>query len=245
MSGVDLDDGRQIRKGAAAAVMKWVRDNGGHPTEEVGDIVDGISTAGGTPLVVAECADGGAARTLGVINLKDVVKEGMRERFDEMRRMGIRTVMITGRQPADRAGDRRGGGRRRLPGRGHPRGQDGADQARAGGRPAGRDDRRRHQRRSRARPGRRRRGDEHRHVGGEGGRQHGRPRLQPDQAHRDRRDRQAAAHHPRFADHLLDRQRHREVLRDHPGHVRRRVRRAGQAEHHAAGSRRSRRSCPR
>ncbi len=99
MSGVDLDDGRQVRKGAASAVMKWVRDNGGHPTEEVGDIVDGISTAGGTPLVVAECPDGGVARTLGVINLKDVVKEGMRERFDEMRRMGIRTVMITGDNP--------------------------------------------------------------------------------------------------------------------------------------------------
>jgi len=99
MSGVDLADGRQIRKGAAAAVMKWVRENGGHPTEEVGAIVDGISTAGGTPLVVAERIDGGTARTLGVINLKDVVKEGMRERFDEMRRMGIRTVMITGDNP--------------------------------------------------------------------------------------------------------------------------------------------------
>ena len=110
MSGVDLDGGRQIRKGAASAVMKWVRDNGGHPTEEVGDIVDGISTSGGTPLVVAECADGTSARTLGVINLKDVVKAGIRERFEEMRRMGIRTVMITGDNPltaraiADEAG---------------------------------------------------------------------------------------------------------------------------------------------
>ncbi len=110
MSGVDLDGGRRIRKGAAAAVMKWVRDNGGHPTDEVGAIVDGISTAGGTPLVVAERVNGTSARTLGVINLKDVVKEGMRERFDEMRRMGIRTVMITGDNPltakaiADEAG---------------------------------------------------------------------------------------------------------------------------------------------
>jgi K+-transporting ATPase ATPase B chain len=100
MSGVDLaadggHDGRQIRKGAASAVMKWVRENGGHPTEEVGAIVDGISTSGGTPLVVAE-RSAGQARTLGVINLKDVVKEGMRERFAEMRTMGIRTVMITG-----------------------------------------------------------------------------------------------------------------------------------------------------
>jgi K+-transporting ATPase, B subunit len=99
MSGVDLDGGRQIRKGAAAAVMAWVRDNGGHPTEEVGGIVDAISTAGGTPLVVADRSEGGSARTLGVIHLKDVVKEGMRERFDELRRMGIRTVMITGDNP--------------------------------------------------------------------------------------------------------------------------------------------------
>nr|WP_235995124.1 potassium-transporting ATPase subunit KdpB [Nonomuraea montanisoli] len=93
MSGVDLD-GREIRKGAATAVMKWVRDHGGHPTDEVGDLVDGISAGGGTPLVVAE-----KGRVLGVVHLKDVVKEGVRERFDEMRRMGIRTVMITGDNP--------------------------------------------------------------------------------------------------------------------------------------------------
>jgi K+-transporting ATPase ATPase B chain len=104
MSGVDIGD-RQVRKGAATAVMKWVRDQGGHPTDEVGHLVDGISGSGGTPLVVAE-----KGRVLGVIHLKDVVKQGMRERFDEMRRMGIRTVMITGDNPltakaiADEAG---------------------------------------------------------------------------------------------------------------------------------------------
>ncbi|MGX6604008.1 potassium-transporting ATPase subunit KdpB [Micromonosporaceae bacterium Da 78-11] len=115
MSGVDLaGDGdqpaRQVRKGAAAAVMKWVRDNGGHPTEQVGEIVDTISSTGGTPLVVAEQVAGQPARALGVIHLKDVVKAGMRARFDEMRKMGIRTVMITGDNPrtakaiADEAG---------------------------------------------------------------------------------------------------------------------------------------------
>jgi K+-transporting ATPase ATPase B chain len=109
MSGVDID-GRRIRKGAASAVMKWVRDNGGHPTDDVGPAVDGISATGGTPLVVAEHTDGQPARALGVIHLKDIVKEGMRARFDEMRRMGIRTVMITGDNPltakaiADEAG---------------------------------------------------------------------------------------------------------------------------------------------
>ncbi|MFI7430806.1 potassium-transporting ATPase subunit KdpB [Micromonospora sp. NPDC049836] len=114
MSGVDLtaDAGpaRRVRKGAAAAVMTWVRDNGGRPTAQVGEIVDAISGTGGTPLVVAEHVAGQPARALGVIHLKDVVKAGMRERFDEMRRMGIRTVMITGDNPrtakaiADEAG---------------------------------------------------------------------------------------------------------------------------------------------
>jgi potassium-transporting ATPase ATP-binding subunit len=102
MSGVDLSENgstRRVRKGAATAVMKWVRDNGGHPTDEVGPMVDGISASGGTPLVVAEHVDGQPARALGVIHLKDVVKQGMRERFDEMRAMGIRTVMITGDNP--------------------------------------------------------------------------------------------------------------------------------------------------
>jgi K+-transporting ATPase ATPase B chain len=102
MSGVDLaDDGarREVRKGAASAVMKWVRDNGGHPTDDVGQTVDAISASGGTPLVVAERTGALPARALGVVHLKDVVKEGMPERFAELRRMGIRTVMITGDNP--------------------------------------------------------------------------------------------------------------------------------------------------
>jgi len=102
MSGINLEEAtgrREVRKGAASAVMKWVRDNGGHPTEEVGRTVDAISASGGTPLVVAERAGTGAARALGVVHLKDVVKEGMQERFAELRRMGIRTVMITGDNP--------------------------------------------------------------------------------------------------------------------------------------------------
>jgi K+-transporting ATPase ATPase B chain len=103
MSGVNITETggqvREVRKGAATAVMKWVRDNGGSPTEQVGAMVDGISGSGGTPLLVAEHIVGQPARALGVIHLKDVVKQGMRERFDEMRRMGIRTVMITGDNP--------------------------------------------------------------------------------------------------------------------------------------------------
>lgn len=112
MSGVDID-GRQLRKGAASSVADWVRGNGGAVSAELGQVVDGISAAGGTPLVVAEVVNhAGArrARVLGVVHLKDVVKQGMRDRFLAMRRMGIRTVMITGDNPltaraiADEAG---------------------------------------------------------------------------------------------------------------------------------------------
>jgi K+-transporting ATPase ATPase B chain len=99
MSGIDLADGRQVRKGAASSVAQWVRDNGGTPPEELGGMVDGISAVGGTPLVVAEHVPGHPARALGVIYLKDIVKEGIAERFAEMRKMGIRTVMITGDNP--------------------------------------------------------------------------------------------------------------------------------------------------
>jgi len=99
MSGVDLADGHQVRKGAASSVAKWVVNNGGSPPDELGGMVDGISAVGGTPLVVAEHTAGKLARALGVIYLKDIVKEGISERFAEMRRMGIRTVMITGDNP--------------------------------------------------------------------------------------------------------------------------------------------------
>ena len=112
MSGVDFG-GRSIRKGAADSVRRWVEEAGEDVPAELGAIVDGIASAGGTPLVVAEgdVRDGTEhRRALGVIHLKDVVKQGMRERFDELRAMGIRTVMITGDNPltakaiADEAG---------------------------------------------------------------------------------------------------------------------------------------------
>jgi K+-transporting ATPase ATPase B chain len=102
MSGVDLDggapSGRQVRKGAASSVVGWVREHGGVVPAETGQLVDGISASGGTPLLVAEARDG-TARVLGIVALRDVVKQGMHERFDELRAMGIRTVMITGDNP--------------------------------------------------------------------------------------------------------------------------------------------------
>jgi K+-transporting ATPase ATPase B chain len=93
MSGVDFE-GHSIRKGAADSVRRWVEERGGVVPDELETIVDGIATQGGTPLVVAD-----GRQVLGVIYLKDIVKQGMNERFDELRAMGIRTVMITGDNP--------------------------------------------------------------------------------------------------------------------------------------------------
>jgi K+-transporting ATPase ATPase B chain len=93
MSGVDLD-GRQVRKGAAESIERYVAANGGSSSPDLRAVVDRIARAGGTPLVVAE-----RTRALGVIHLKDIVKGGIRERFTQLRAMGIRTVMITGDNP--------------------------------------------------------------------------------------------------------------------------------------------------
>jgi K+-transporting ATPase ATPase B chain len=99
MSGLDMPD-RSIRKGAGSSVQKWVHSTGtpgtSPVTAQLEQLVEGVSSSGGTPLVVAEQRGTRQARILGVIHLKDVVKPGMRERFDEMRAMGIRTIMITG-----------------------------------------------------------------------------------------------------------------------------------------------------
>ena len=94
MSGVDLD-GREIRKGAVDAVEKYLSTHNGHQSsEELRSIVEKIARAGGTPLVVAD-----EFKPLGVIHLKDIVKQGMKERFNQLRQMGIKTVMITGDNP--------------------------------------------------------------------------------------------------------------------------------------------------
>ncbi|MCL2450562.1 MAG: potassium-transporting ATPase subunit KdpB, partial [Polyangiaceae bacterium] len=98
MSGVDFFDGpdgaREIRKGAADAIDGYVRARGGAFPPEVRAQVESVAKQGGTPLVVAE-----GARVLGVVQLKDIVKGGIKERFAELRRMGIKTVMITGDNP--------------------------------------------------------------------------------------------------------------------------------------------------
>ncbi|WP_042364105.1 potassium-transporting ATPase subunit KdpB, partial [Streptacidiphilus neutrinimicus] len=102
MSGVDVEEPTGLhatRKGAAAAVATWVRDHGGQADDALDAVVDRISNLGGTPLVVAEKRGSEPADVLGVIYLKDVVKHGIKERFDDLRAMGIKTVMITGDNP--------------------------------------------------------------------------------------------------------------------------------------------------
>ncbi|MCO5295796.1 MAG: potassium-transporting ATPase subunit KdpB [Fimbriimonadaceae bacterium] len=97
MSGVDLN-GMMVRKGAQDSVKRWIEEQGGHFPSDVQATVDEIAKAGGTPLVVAERNDRGA-KVLGTIHLKDIVKGGIKERFFDLRQMGIKTVMITGDNP--------------------------------------------------------------------------------------------------------------------------------------------------
>jgi len=102
MSGVDYADGRQVRKGAGGMAIAWVEQStpiGASQRRELDAAITEVSQGGGTPLVVAERDSAGAAHVLGVIHLKDVVKDGLRDRFAELRTMGIRTVMITGDNP--------------------------------------------------------------------------------------------------------------------------------------------------
>ena len=196
MSGVNLADGREVRKGASSAVREWIRANGGTPPgrprpDGRRHLCSGRDPAGGRReserVRTGRRGDPPQGHRQGghLRAVRRDAQDGHQDRHDHRR------------QPADGQGHRgrvRGG---RLPGRGHAGRQDGADQEGAAGRQAGRDDRRRHQRRARPGPGRRRRGHEHRHLGRQGGREHGGPGLQPDQAHRDRGDRQAVADHPR------------------------------------------------
>ncbi len=240
MSGMDFPSadgrpGRQVRKGAAETVERMVEAEGGTVPLELLPTVEQISRDGATPLVVCDRVDGDVPRILGVIRLKDTVKPGMRERFDQLRAMGIRTVMITGDNrltaqaiaaeagvddflaeatPEDKMAlirrEQEGGNLVAMTG-------DGTNDAPS------------------PRPGRRRCGDEQRHASGERSGEHGRPRLEPDEADRSRRDRQTALDHAWLAHDVFDRQRRGEVLRHHPRHVRRRASRA--RPHQRDGSR--------
>ncbi|HZY97767.1 MAG TPA: potassium-transporting ATPase subunit KdpB [Candidatus Cybelea sp.] len=94
MSGLDLPDGTKIRKGAPDSVLAWVREAGGNPSTELSPVIERIARSGGTPLLLVR-----NTLVVGVIYLKDILKPNMTERFDRLRAMGIRTVMITGDNP--------------------------------------------------------------------------------------------------------------------------------------------------
>ena len=243
MSGVDMN-GTRLRKGAGDAILKWVETEGGKAPAEFREALDRVARAGSTPLGVVR-----DSQMLGVVELRDVVKDGMRERFEQLRRMGIRTVMVTGdnRLTAASIAD-----------------ESGVDDFLAEATPEAKMDLiRREQEGGRLVA---MTGDGTNdapalaqadvgvamNTGTQAAReagQHGRPRLQPDEADRDRRGRQAAADHARRADDVLDRQRRRQVLRHPAGDLRCHVcvRRPStgpldDAQRHGHWGRRSRRS---
>ena len=200
MSGVDFE-GRQLRKGATEAICQFVIERGGVVPGYFQEMSDRIARSGGTPLAVCD-----GKRLLGIIHLKDIVKGGMKERIAQLRRMGIRSVMITGDNPLTAAAIAAEAGVDDFLAQATPKDKLEYIKKEQSERPAGRDDRRRHQRRASAGAGRCRPSHEHRHHGGQGSRQHGGPGQQSDQADRSGRDRQAVADHARRADHVFHRQ---------------------------------------
>ena len=94
MSGLDLPDGRRIRKGAPDSIIKYVQQSNGHQVERLHEQVDEVASRGATPLLVCE-----GSKIAGIVVLEDILKPGMRDRFERLRRMGLRTVMVTGDNP--------------------------------------------------------------------------------------------------------------------------------------------------
>ena len=231
LSGVDMN-GRKLRKGAidCGAQIRGRRPAGrSSSSRRLPRRGRQIARSGGTPLGLVD-----DDRLLGVIHLKDVVKPDVKDRFAALRRMGIKTVMITGDNPVTAAAIASEAGVDDFIAQATPEDKlryirdeqaqgrliamcgDGTNDAPGAG------------------AGRCRRRHAERHAGRARGRQHGRSRLRSDQAHRGGGDRQATADDARRADHILDRQRRGEVFRHHPGDVRRLLSAAAGAQRHAA-----------
>ena len=216
MSGVDYDEMR-LRKGAGDAIIDFVNARGGAGAGELKATIDRVAREGGTPLAVAR-----DSQVLGVDLPEGRGEGGDNHPLRPAAGDGHPDGDDHGRQPAHRGQDRGRVGSRRLPRRGHARAQARADPRAPARRPAGGHDRRRNERRPGAGPGGRGRGHEHRHPGSTRGGEHGGPRLESDEADRDRGDRQAATDHPRRPHHVLGGERRGQVLRDPAGDLRRR-----------------------
>ena len=226
-SGVILTDGTVVLKGAVDAIVAALD---AEAPAELQTLADEISSLGATPLAIRR-----NGRPLGVIELKDTVKPGLKARFDELRRMGIRTIMVTGDNPLTAKTIAAEAGVDDYMAQAKPEDKiariraeqaDGHLVAMTG------DGTKRCSRRSSGRRGTR---HEQRHFRLQGSGQHGRPRLRPDEAHRSNRHRQAAVDHARRDHHVLDRQRRGQVLCHPAGHVHGRLPRTKQSQHHAPG----------
>ena len=176
MSGVNMDS-TEIRKGAPETISRYVAEKGQIVPGEIQKSVERIAKSGGTPLLVAL-----NHRVYGTIELTDIVKGGIRERFDHLRAMGIRTMMITGDNPLTAAAIARQAGVDDFLAEAKPEDKMALIRQRTSQGKTGGHDRGWNERRSGAGAGGRRRSNEHRHASGEGSRQHGGPGLQPDEA---------------------------------------------------------------
>ena len=160
MSGIDMPDGRQVRKGSPDAIIHHVQRGGGRLPDGLQPHVDAVASKGATPLLVCE-----GNRIAGVVVLEDILKPGISERFERLRRMGLRTVMVTGDNRLTAQAIAQQAGVRRLHRPGDPGSEAGLYPQRAGRRQAGGHDGGRHQRRARPGSSRRRRRHELRHPG--------------------------------------------------------------------------------
>ena len=230
MSGISWN-GREIRKGAADAVVRFVNERGGEVHRDISRAVDDVGREGGTPLVVAD-----SDRALGVIYLKDVLKEGIKDRLTQLRLLGIRSIMITGDNPLTAAAIAAEAGIDDFVAQARPEEKlNLIRKYQAEGNLVAMIGTRRNERRPGPGAGRCCRRNECRHAGVERGGEHGRSRLQPHEAPRHSRDRQADTYDARGSHHFQRGERCGKVFCHYTRHIRPLFPHAWHSEHNVAG----------